>query len=182
MIPTEQLSQHAVRKFVDTLNARDERAFADAVSPHFSYTSGEEKGDAADFYQACTQFVAVEQSADGNTLTGVMHKSDEPAAARWTFLPRATKDVFRLDIATDVKVSDDAWGHAMYRLHSGAEPRTRQAQFAVWIWRASTSCTAGSGVLSAGSTGSTPERKRPTRTSTRPCTARRPASRATASG
>ncbi|MFD9457810.1 hypothetical protein ACFWBC_32565 [Streptomyces sp. NPDC059985] len=123
MIATEKLHQPAVQAFIDSLNARDERAFADAVIANFVYTCGQDKGDAADFYTSHTQFVVTEQSRDGRTLTGVMIRSGEPTAARWKFEPRF-KDVVELDIDATVELSDDVFAAAMGQFDFGANRST----------------------------------------------------------
>lgn len=124
MISTEKLRQPAVRAFIDSLNARDERAFAEAVYGKFTYTCGEEEGDAAGFYPAHTQFVVTDQSSDGCTLTGVMLKADDPVAARLTFFPRGYGSVFKLDVATDVEIPRDSYSDARLHLSGGrGEPK-----------------------------------------------------------
>ncbi|MFJ8165530.1 hypothetical protein ACIRBY_32085 [Streptomyces sp. NPDC096136] len=118
MIKVEQLRQPAVRRFVDSLNARDEKAFAEAVAGQFAYTCGEEAGGAAEFFTAHTRFVVTEQSEDGHTLTGVMSKSGEVVPAQWTLVPRAFKDVFKVVVATDIEFPQGAFGEALFHIDS----------------------------------------------------------------
>ncbi|MFC8231040.1 hypothetical protein [Streptomyces sp. NPDC057287] len=126
MIDTENLEQLAVRNFVDSLNTRDERAFAGAVIPDFVYTSGRDKGGAADFFTTHTRFVVTEQSEDGCALTGVMVKSGQAAAAHWRFTPRF-KDVFKLHVDPDVELPDHDFADAMLHLGTATDaPGTQE--------------------------------------------------------
>lgn len=124
MISTEDLQHPAVRAFIDSLNARDERAFAEAFDGTFTYTCGEE-GDAAGFYPVHTQFVVTDESSDGCTLTGVMLKAGDPVAARLTFVPWGYGSVAELGVSTDVEIPDDSFIDALGHLDSGgrAEPK-----------------------------------------------------------
>ncbi|MFH8692494.1 nuclear transport factor 2 family protein [Streptomyces anulatus] len=119
MISIEKLRQPAVRAFIESLNDRDEKAFAEAVHEKFTYTHGEEEGDAAGFYTAHIQFVVTDQSSDGFTLTGVMLKTDDEVAVRLTFFPAGYASVGKLGIATDVEIPSDSFIDALAHLGGG---------------------------------------------------------------
>ncbi|MFH8836314.1 hypothetical protein [Streptomyces sp. NPDC017868] len=120
MISSDGPGHPGIQAFIDALNIRDERAFADVVTDKFTYTFGEENGGAADFYKSFTGFAMTDQSSDGYTLTGVMLKADEPVAAQWEFTPPAFMDVTGLTIGTDVEIPDDAFDDAVYELDAAS--------------------------------------------------------------
>ncbi|MFI5531186.1 hypothetical protein ACIA8O_21915 [Kitasatospora sp. NPDC051853] len=110
----------AIQTFIDALNTRDERAFADAVTDKFTYTFDEETGSAADFFTTFTGFVMTSQSSDEHTLTGVMLNADEEVAAQWKFTAPAFTQVTGLTIGTDVEIPDRDFTEALHELDAAA--------------------------------------------------------------
>ncbi|MFJ3791516.1 hypothetical protein [Kitasatospora sp. NPDC090091] len=116
MISTEHLKDRAVRQFVEALNARDERAFAKAVVDDFTYTCGEETGGAADFFTGHTEFVAAEESREGDTLTGFVIRSGRGDKVQWAFRAMPGIGVIKLDVTTGVEIPADSFSRIMRQL------------------------------------------------------------------